>query len=170
MELDTNKEETHLSSKPHRLFHILFVIGIAIKGVFGLLDTFAGFFFFSTSAITNLITVLTRHELGEDPTDFFANKIVEVLPSVSVTTQIFVAWYFLIHGIVNVILVIGLLRRKFWAYPAYIGVLLIFVCYQAYRFIHTNSLTLLFVTFFDIVLLALVWKEYRFVRSKYELH
>ena len=148
----------------------MFVTGIGIKGVFGLFDTLVGFFFFSTSAITNLITFLTQHELGEDPTDFLANKIIEVLPYISVHTQLFVAWYFLIHGVINVLLVISVLRKKFWAYPAYMTALLLFGVYQVYRFTHTHSLILLVVTFFDAVMIWLIWREYQFVRRRYELH
>ncbi len=158
------EEEIHLASRSHRLTHILFIAGIVIKGAFGLLDTIVGIFFFSTSAITSFIAFLTQHELGEDPTDFFANKLIEILPSISVHTQQFVAWYFLIHGVLNVILVIGLLRKKLWAYPVYGGVFLLFIGYQVYRFTHTHSPLLLLVTFFDMVVITLVWKEYQFMR------
>jgi uncharacterized membrane protein len=33
--------------------------------------------------------------------------------------------------------------------------------YQAYRFVHTRSIGLLILTAFDLVVLSLVWLEYR---------
>lgn len=163
-------EQPHLASKSHRLTHILFVIGITLKGVFGVLDTVAGLLFFSTSAVTDLIFFLAEHELGEDPLDFVATKLIDVLPYLSVSTQLFVAWYFLIHGVLNIVLVFSVLRKKLWAYPAYMTVLTLFVCYQLFRFTHTHSLTLLIVTFFDAVMVALIWREYQFVRTHHETH
>ncbi len=167
-EIQPQPEEAHLSSPSHWLTHLFFVVGIVLKGVFGLLDILAGLLFFSSSAITDLVAILTRHELGEDHTNFLANKIVEILPYISLPTQLFVAWYFLIHGILNIVLVVSLLRRKLWAYPAYMAVLFLFVCYQLYRFTHTHSTTLLIVTFLDAVMIWLIWREYQFVRRRHE--
>ncbi len=162
--------ESHMREPAHRLTHLFFVAGVALKGFFGVLDTLGGLLFFSTSAVTNLIRVLVQHELGEDPTDFFASRIYEALPSFSVHTQLFVAWYFLIHGVLNLILVISLLRKKLWAYPAYMVVLCFFALYQLYRFTHTHSLTLLLVTLFDVTIIWFIWREYKFVRHTYAGH
>lgn len=168
-ELGTELQE-HMKALEHRLTHMLFVIGMALKGVFGVLDVVAGFVFFSTTAVTDLIFFLAEHELGEDPLDIVATKLVDVLPYLSVSTELFIAWYFLIHGILNLILVVSVLRKKLWAYPAYMTVLVLFCAYQLFRFTHTHSLTLLFVTFFDVVMVALIWKEYRYTRQHYALH
>lgn len=138
--------------------------GIVVKGVFGALDIIAGILFFSTSAMTTLALVLAKHELGEDSLDFFANKIYAILPQLSVQTELFIAWYFLIHGILNLVLVTTVLRKKLWAYPAYMEVLLLFIAYQGYRLVHTHSIVLTFITAFDLVMVALIWKEYQFIR------
>jgi len=53
-----------------------------------------------------------------------------------------------------------LLRNKLWAYPWLIGVLLIFIGYQVYRIVLSPTLGLIALTGFDIVIVALAWREY----------
>jgi uncharacterized membrane protein len=59
-----------------------------------------------------------------------------------------------VHGIVKVVLVLALLRNKLWAYP-WIGVLLIYIGYQAYRIVLSPTLGLIALTGFDVVIVAL---------------
>ena len=77
------EKESPLLPLSHPLTHILFVISVVIKGVVGILETIASFIFFSTSAVTNLLITFAQNELGEDPNDFFANKINDALPYVT---------------------------------------------------------------------------------------
>jgi uncharacterized membrane protein len=66
-----------------------------------------------------------------------------------------------VHGIVKVVLVLALLRNKLWAYPWLIGVLLIFIGYQVYRIDLSPTLGLIALTGFDVVIVALTWREYQ---------
>ena len=65
------------------------------------------------------------------------------------------------YCIVKVVLVLALLRNKLWAYPWLIGVLLIFIGYQVYRIVLSPTLGLIALTGFDIVIVALTWREYQ---------
>jgi len=76
----------------------------------------------------------------------------------------FYAFYLLSHGIVKVFLVIGLLRNKLWAYPVSLVVLGVFIVYQLYRFSYTHGFGLMVLTVFDVVVMGLIWHEYRLVR------
>ena len=67
----------------------------------------------------------------------------------------------LLHGAVKVVLVIALLLNKLWAYPCMIVVLLIFIGYQLYRIALQPSAGLVLLTAFDVVIVALTWREYR---------
>jgi uncharacterized membrane protein len=60
-----------------------------------------------------------------------------------------------VHGIVKVVLVLALLRNKLWAYPWLIGVLLIFIGYQAHRIVLSPTLGLIALTGIDVVIVAL---------------
>lgn len=143
--------------------HVLFLISVISKGFSGLLELLGGLFLFSSSAFTEVIIFLTEHELGEDPRDFLANKVIEFLPYVSVNTQLFAAWYFLIHGIFNITLVVCLLLKRLWAYPAAMAFHSSFIVYQLYRYTHTHSVVLILLSLYDALVVFLIWREYQFL-------
>lgn len=157
MTIDFTKDKTHQ----------LFLAGVALKGVIGILETLVGLLFFITGAVSGLTIFLTTKELGEDPTDFLANKVVQILPYLAVHSQIFIAWYLLIHGAVKVALVIALLREKFWAYPMSLAVISLFIIYQLYQISQTGSLILIFLTIFDLAVIYLIWREYKFLKNNF---
>jgi uncharacterized membrane protein len=76
-----------------------------------------------------------------------------------------VALYLLIHGALKLWLVLGLLREKLWYYPTAIAVFSLFIGYQLYRFSFTHSAFLLLITAIDLVVVALTWHEYNYLRS-----
>ena len=74
-------------------------------------------------------------------------------------------------GLVKMGLVAGLLREKLWAYPVALAVLGLFFCYQMYRLAHTHSSGLGFFSLLDLIILVLIWREYKSLkcdRSGYE--
>jgi uncharacterized membrane protein len=100
----------------------------------------------------------------EDPNDFIAAHLSSLAQNFSVQTKHFYAFYLLSHGVVKLLLVVGLLRGKLWSYPASLAVLGIFIAYQVYRFTYTHGLGLMVLTVFDVVVMFLIWHEYGFVR------
>jgi uncharacterized membrane protein len=148
--------------------HLLFKIGVMIKGIDGALETMAGFalFFTSPAALRNLVDWLTAGELQEDPTDFVANHLVDFFHHLSINTKYFAAVYLLTYGIAKVGLVAGLLRGKLWAYPAALIVLGLFLCYQIYRFSHNHSPGLGLVSLLDLAILALILRDYQFMKAR----
>ena len=96
----------------------------------------------------------------EDPDNFFWLHL-RSLATLSPKAQLFGGLYLLTHGVVKVILVWGLLREKMWAFPAAIVVLSLFSVYQIIKFIETWSLGMLLLTIFDLIVVALVVREYR---------
>lgn len=48
-----------------------------------------------------------------------------------------------------------------WSYPASIWVLGAFVVYQCYRYSQAHSIWLVLLTVLDIVVILLLWREYR---------
>jgi uncharacterized membrane protein len=69
---------------------------------------------------------------------------------------------------VKVVLVAALLRNKLWAYPVSLVVLGLFIFYQLYRFSYTHSPALIALSVFDVLVIALIWHEYRIVRGHLE--
>jgi uncharacterized membrane protein len=148
--------------------HLLFKIGVVLKGIDGALEAIAGFalFFTSTTALRNLVDWLTAGELQEDPTDFVANHLIDFFQHLSINTKHFASVYLLTYGIAKVGLVTGLLRGKLWAYPTALIVLGLFLCYQIYRLAHTHSLGLGLVSLLDLIILALIWRDYQLLKAR----
>jgi uncharacterized membrane protein len=135
------------------------------------LEVFAGIAIFVTSqaAIRNLIHRLTQGELLEDPHDYIANHLVEFFNHLSISTTHFAALYLLAYGVVKVGLATGLFFEKLWSFPLALVLLGLFVIYQACRFGETHSISLALLTVFDIVIIALIWLEYRRLKSASDL-
>lgn len=148
----------------HRI-HQMFEIGILLKGAHALIECIGGLVlaFVSTSAITSLVNALTQGELIEDPNDFVATHLLSLAQNFTVSTQHFYAFYLLSHGLIKVFLVIGLLRNRLWAYPVSLVVLGLFIVYQLYRFSYTHGFGLIVLTVFDVMVMGLIWHEYRLV-------
>ncbi|MEP6563571.1 MAG: DUF2127 domain-containing protein [Mesorhizobium sp.] len=149
-----------------RRVHQIFEISLLLKGAHALIECVGGLLLalISTSAIVSLVNRLTQEELIEDPHDLVAGQLMGLANNFSVGTQHFYAFYLLSHGLVKVALVIGLLRNKLWAYPASLVVLSLFIVYQLYRFSYTNSVGLIVLTVFDLIVMWLIWHEYRFIQ------
>lgn len=148
-------------------FHRAFQISVVLKGAHALLEVVGGvaLWFVSSATIGALVNALTQEELVEDPRDVVANALLRAAQDWSVQSQHFYAFYLLSHGVVKLALVAGLLRNKLWAYPASIAVLLGFIAYQLYRYSYTHGLGLLGLTVLDVVVIGLVWHEWRVVRT-----
>jgi uncharacterized membrane protein len=149
-------------SPKERTIHRLFEIGILLKGLNALLEFGLGFALFFVN-IAATVNVLVARELVEDPTDFLAVHLQALASGISPGAQFYSALYLLGHGIVKGILVAGLLRNKLWAYPASLAVLGLFVLYQVIKFLSTHSIALVILTVFDLIVIWLIWHEYRLV-------
>jgi uncharacterized membrane protein len=124
----------------YRLLHWLFEASLAIKGFLCAAETLAG-----------LGLLLT-------PNPLIARLVFCI--------QHFYAWYLLAHGGLKLTMVFMLWRRVLWAYPAAMVVLTGFVIYQTYEFVHAGSPFLLVLALFDLVMIGLVWQEWRALRGK----
>ena len=146
-----------------RVLHYLFELGVSLKFLNGMLEVIGGIFlFFSTPrSLSKLAATLLTNELLEDPKDLVANTLLHAVQGLSANAQIFARAYLLVHGIVKVGLVIALWNKKLWAYPLAGVVLVLFTIYQVYLFSHSRSLFQLVLTVVDVVILLLLWSEYR---------
>ena len=147
----------------NNLIHKSFQIGILVKGIDGVLEIIGGFLlmFVNPVRLNKLITLLTQHELSEDPRDMIAKFIIKFSSNFSISSQYFGAFYLISHGIIKFILVILLWRKKIWAYPLTIVSLILFIIYQMYRYTVDHSVVLLILTIFDIIMILLTFVEYK---------
>lgn len=150
--------------------HLLFKIGVVIKGIDGALELAAGIAlcFANTASLRHLVDLLTQGELQEDPNDFIANHLVDFFHHLSVSTEHFAAVYLIVYGVTKIGLVIGLLRGKLWAYPSALILLGLFLCYQIYRFSCNHSIGLAFVSLLDLAILIVIWRDYQFMKAHHQ--
>jgi uncharacterized membrane protein len=148
--------------------HIAFEASLAMKAVFAAGEILAGIgvYFVTRQFLFGLVERITREELLEDPRDSIANYLLQSAQHFSVSTRNFTAVYLLAHGVIKLWLIIGLLRQKLWYYPVAISVFGLFILYQLYRYNLTHSLWLLIITAIDLVVIALTWHEYGYLRAR----
>jgi uncharacterized membrane protein len=141
----------------------VFQASVALKGVNALVESAVGvvLYIVSTDQIVAWAKSLTLHELTINPNDFIANHLLSLAQNFAMNSKQFYAFYLFSHGLIKVLLVIGLLRNKMWAYPVSLVVLGLFVIYQMYRFSHTFSAGLVALSVFDAFVMALIWHEWR---------
>ena len=147
--------------------HELFDVSLLLKGLHALVEIAGGIFTFliSPNYIVRIITRITEGELAENPPDIFTHYLLNFLQSFSVGTKQFIAFYLLSHGIINLILVVGLFKKKMWAYHTSFIALTIFAIYQIYRYIYHHSIWLIIFTVLDFIMMWLIWKEYHRVKK-----
>ncbi|WP_230978794.1 DUF2127 domain-containing protein [Ollibium composti] len=137
-----------------------------LKGLHALLECAGGIAIglIGTDTVSKVVETLTQEELIEDPKDFLAPHLLAWAQGFSVETKHFYAFYLLSYGLVKLFLVAGLLRNRLWAFPASLVVMGLFIVYQFYRFSYTHGWGLIVLSVFDIVVIWLIWHEYRVVR------
>lgn len=151
------------NARRERTLHRLFLTGIWLKALMGAVQTVGGIVLLLVDAnrITSAALYLTRAELVEDPHDPLSQFLRHSAASLAHGSKTFAAAYLLLHGLTKVLLVAGLLRHKLWSYPASIAVLGAFVAYQLERYTVTRSPWLIILTVVDVIVIALVWHEWR---------
>ena len=150
----------------HRI-HQVFRVSVILKGLHALSEIAGGlvFYFVSAPAILGWVNLLTQEELTEDPRDFVATHLLSAAHNLTGATESFYAFYLISHGLIKVVLVVGLLREKLIAYPLSLIALGAFIVYQLYRYSYTQSFGLILLTVFDLIVIVLVWHEWRLLQK-----
>lgn len=147
----------------NRLLHEAFEFSLVLKGLFALSETLSGLglYFIGSDRIKAGVNWLAAREIVEDPGDFLARTAIQFAQGLSIDTQHFFAFYLTSHGVVKLLMVTALALRLRWAYPASIVILLGFVVYQMHRYMISPSIALIALSLFDLVVVWLIWREYK---------
>ena len=148
-----------------KYIHKVFVWGVLLKAIDGVLETLAGVILLFPGTLNNIIQFIVQNELFEDPHDFLFSHLHTVVASLTGASELFVALYLLSHGLIKIVLVVGLLRDKLWAYPSAIVVFSLFIVYQLYHYFFTHSIFLLILTVLDLAVIWLTVHEYRYFKK-----
>jgi uncharacterized membrane protein len=150
------------------LLHDGFEVAILFKGLFGILEIVGGVLiaFVNPVRLNAIVRLVTQNELIRDPKDMIANYLVKAASSFSINTKHFGMLYMISHGMIKVVLVTLLWRKKLWAYPLTNIFLFIFIVYQIYRFSNTHSIWLILLTIFDTLMIFLTLSEEQRIRME----
>jgi uncharacterized membrane protein len=143
--------------------HEVFIISLILKALNAVIEITGGILIFivSQERIIKIALFLTQEEISKDPKDLIANYLITSAENFSLSAKHFIAFYLLSHGLVKLGVIIGLLKKKLWAYPAAFAVFSLFIVYQLYRYFHTHSLWLLVLAIFDLIVIWLIIIEYK---------
>jgi uncharacterized membrane protein len=138
-----------------------FDIGAWFKGVEGAIEIVAGAWIaLDHAALGTLLVRLAAKDLLHDPHDRIASTLRHLAHALDGNVS-FPAIYLIAHGVVKVLLAIGLLRDYRAAYPLAIVTLGALAAYQLYRYTHTHAVMLPVLAALDLAIAWLVWREGR---------
>lgn len=143
--------------------HIGFEIGLIFKGIYDFFEVLCGILliFLTPVRMTKLISWISANELREDPNDFVMKHLIAFSHTFSISMQNTATLYLLSHGTVKLIILFLLWKKKLWAYPVSCVLFLSFVVIQMQRFFTTHSITLIFLTAIDLIMIVLTLLEYK---------
>jgi uncharacterized membrane protein len=150
------------------LRELLFRVSVLLKGLDAVLEIAGGIALWAINPgmIARWVGLLTQDEIREDPHDLVANALRHAASRFSLAGEHFIAIYLLGHGVVKIFVVVALLKNKLWGYPLAFVVFGAFIAYQLYRFTLTGGMGLIALSAFDLIVIALIWLEYRAVTSQ----
>ena len=149
-----------------RWLHALFEASLVVKAALAASEGLAGIGLLLTTnaSILGFVDWLTRSEIVQDPQDRMAVAVQHLTQGLSIQSQHFYALYLCAHGGLKLVMVLLLARGVRWAYPAAMALLAGFVVYQMMHWLQVHSAPLLVLSAFDMIMIALVWREWRTAR------
>jgi uncharacterized membrane protein len=143
--------------------HQAFIVSLAIKAADATLELMVALLLALVDArvLSNAVVRIVAKELINHPDDRLAAWIARWAESFSIDAKTFAVLYLASHGVIKLALVIGLWRNQAWAYPVSLAAFAAFIVYQVHRFTFTHSPFLIVLTVFDLVVIGLVWHEWR---------
>jgi uncharacterized membrane protein len=151
-----------------RIRELLLRVSLWLKGLHALIEMGSGIALWVVrpGKIVRLVHAVTRDEVSDNRHDMIANFVRHQADRFSIGSAHFMAVYLVIHGVINGVAVLALLKGKLWAYPVSVVVFGGFIVYQVYRFTLTREVGLILLSVFDVFLIWLIVLEYRAVRAK----
>jgi uncharacterized membrane protein len=152
----------------YNIIDIGFHAGLFIKAINALIEFVCGFLFMilSHDKLKHLIELIALPELSEDPTDIIMNYFITFGQNFSMSSQHSAAIYLLLHGIVKLVVIWLLLKKKLWAYPLSMGLFGLLISYELYSYLQSHSILMLLAIALDIVVIFMIILEYKSLKSE----
>jgi uncharacterized membrane protein len=144
-----------------------FKAALLLKGLDGAAELIGAVVLLLVPAATldRLVAEVVSRDLLGPPDGFLTRHLVAGTAEFTGGNRTFVLVYLGLHGVLKLGLVWALLRRIRPAYPAAALVLGLFVAYELVRAVHNGSVVLALLAALDVVVIALVLREYRLLRA-----
>jgi uncharacterized membrane protein len=145
-----------------------FRAALVLKGLDGAAELVAAVALLLVPAATvhRIVADVVSRDLLGPPDGFLTRHLVSGTAEFASGSRTFVLVYLGLHGVVKLALVWALLRRWRPAYPVAALVLGVFVGYELIRAVRTGSFVLPLLAALDILVIVLVLREYRLLRTR----
>lgn len=139
------------------------------KGIFGILEFCGGILLLVASheqlnSFINALVTFIEEDVTLHAGDIVVRLLLKIAAYFSISSAAFIIYYMISHGTVKIFLVTSLLFDKLWAYPVGLVAMSALVSYQVYRLSLTHSLVLMGFTLYDMLVIYLIWHEYKVKR------
>jgi uncharacterized membrane protein len=144
-----------------------FKVAVILKGLDGAAELVAAvvLLLLPAAAVDRLVAEVVSRDLLGPPDGFLARHLMAGTAEFATGNRTFVLVYLGLHGVVKIGLVVALLSRWRPAYPVAAAVLGVLVAYEVLRAVRTGSVVLPFLAALDVVIIVLVLREYRLLRT-----
>ncbi len=168
MAFSFKRKKDSLAIRTERTVLEWFHVSVFLKGTYAAFEALVGLVLFVVplSTIVSIVNNMTQSELLEDPNDQLSNYLLHTAQQLSISTVAFYALYLTVNGALKLILVLGLLYNKTWAYPASLIVFGSFALYEVYLFASHPSLVVAILLILDVITILFIWKEF-FIQKKH---
>ena len=149
--------------------HTFFEAGVIVKAIDSIGEITLGILFFTVSSqtVNGVISFIFGDELTEQPRDLIWRILLHNFNGISPSSQSFWAILFVTHGVIKIILLFGLIKKKLWIYLFAAFAFGGFVVYQTFHIIFSSSsLVLALLTLVDAAFTVLIIYEYQYQRNK----
>jgi len=160
-------EEFSTITSPENL-SFLFRVSMWWRIIYGVIRIIVGVSFlrFIGQPLTDFVYLLMSHELLGKTGDAVLEKIYLLFQPHEFTVTYFIAAYFIFWGAIEIVLSLCLLKKIPTAFPIAMSLIIVFIMYALFRYVHTHSLILLGVIIIDIGILYLINHEYKQLQKK----
>ncbi len=147
--------------------HRFFIVMILIKGLewIAQLAIWIIALFVTRDSLYWLVWWYLQEEIIEDQHAMISQFLLDSLQWLTISTQYFIALYFISHGMIKFFIVYNILKKRYWVYPFALIVFSFFTFYQVYLYIESWSLWMIGLIIIDIVVAILTYIEYQSVRK-----
>jgi uncharacterized membrane protein len=147
----------------------MFKVAITIKGIDGGLQFLGALLLMviPPTLITGIANAIITRDLLGDPHGTLSTHLATAADHfANGSSRWFAILYLLAHGVIKLALVWALVKRVMVAFPIAVLVLAAFVVYELWRATQTHSIALPIFAAIDIVIIALVIREYLKLRKE----